>query len=169
MSQLDNGNSCRLLLLLLLLLSWCRFGSLSPRLSHIGCCCLSALKRPTATFFADNAVIKIQLQLKVRTQNGQRQTKWSAKPKGTQRPLRAHCENLSHRQHFVSLPPSRMLPVATFNGPSNWVCVSLHSQIIHLFAHFRRGLISLQFSAFVACRWLPNLRYMSCFRIINIC
>lgn len=54
----------RMLLLLLFLPPHCL-------LSHW----LSALKRLAATFFADNAVIKIQLQLKVRTQNGQRQTK----------------------------------------------------------------------------------------------
>jgi len=60
------GDVAMLLLLLLLveLPTHCLF---SP--------CLSALKRLAATFFADNAVIKIQLQLKVRTQNGQRQTK----------------------------------------------------------------------------------------------
>lgn len=66
------------LLLLTVAASCCRLCLLTVCLSRSACpsvqlSALSALsaKRATATFFADNAVIKIQLQLKVRTQSAQ--------------------------------------------------------------------------------------------------
>lgn len=87
-------------MLLTVAASCCRLCLLAVCLSRSACpsvqlSALSALsaKRATATFFADNAVIKIQLQLKVRTQSAQT----TNKAKGNAREPKGETETESDR------------------------------------------------------------------------